>query len=157
MNPALEFHLFCEQEDMQLQIKTYTVYTTLLTVVVVLNAPRPSEHPPVWGKKCQNVVVVSHIQRIGCQPEKTTLHGGQSCSWFAGQGGKKKKEGVGLNFDYDHPLTFLSRNTSDFISLLRRIALKRPRNHETNRGEPRGNQRKEVCSRNETKSEDCIT
>ena len=20
-----------------------------------LNAPRPSEHPPVWGKKCQNV------------------------------------------------------------------------------------------------------
>ena len=19
-----------------------------------LNAPRPSEHPPVWGKKCQN-------------------------------------------------------------------------------------------------------
>ena len=26
------------------------------------------------------VVVVSHIQRIGCQPEKTTLHGGQSRS-----------------------------------------------------------------------------
>ena len=20
-----------------------------------LNAPRPSEHPPVWGEKCQNV------------------------------------------------------------------------------------------------------
>ena len=33
------------------------------------------------------VVVVSHIQRIGCQPEKTTLHGGQSRSWS----GKKKK------------------------------------------------------------------
>ena len=30
------------------------------------------------------VVVVSHIQRIGCQPEKTTLHGGQSRSWSAG-------------------------------------------------------------------------
>ena len=30
------------------------------------------------------VVVVSHIQRIGCQPEKTTLHGGQSrSSWSA--------------------------------------------------------------------------
>ena len=28
-------------------------------------------------------VVVSHIQRIGCQPEKTTLHGGQSRSWSA--------------------------------------------------------------------------
>ena len=30
-----------------------------------LNAPRPSEHPPVRG------IVVSHIQRMGCQPEKT--------------------------------------------------------------------------------------
>ena len=36
------------------------------------------------------VVVVSHIQRIGCQPEKTTLHGGQSRSWSAEQGKKKK-------------------------------------------------------------------
>ena len=34
------------------------------------------------------VVVVSHIQRIGCQPEKITLHGGQSRSWS----GKKKKK-----------------------------------------------------------------
>ena len=32
------------------------------------------------------VVVVSHIQRIGCQPEKTTLHRGQSRSWSAEQG-----------------------------------------------------------------------
>ena len=31
------------------------------------------------------VVVVSHIQRIGCQPEKTTLYGGQSRSWSAEQ------------------------------------------------------------------------
>ena len=23
-----------------------------------LNAPRPSEHPPVWGKKCQNVLLL---------------------------------------------------------------------------------------------------
>ena len=37
------------------------------------------------------VVVVSHIQRIGCQPEKTTLHGGQSRSWSAEQGKKNKK------------------------------------------------------------------
>ena len=36
------------------------------------NAPRPSD-------------VVSHIQRIGCQPEKTTLHGGQPRSWSAEQ------------------------------------------------------------------------
>ena len=45
------------------------------------NAPRPSEHPPVRGEKMSKrlggikgckyiVVVVSHIQRIGCQPEK---------------------------------------------------------------------------------------
>ena len=51
------------------------------------NAPRPSERPPVRGGKCQMVlvvvVVVSHIQRIGCQPEKTSLHGGQSRSWSA--------------------------------------------------------------------------
>ena len=39
------------------------------------------------------VVVVSHIQRIGCQPEKNTLHGGQSRSWSAEQG-KKEKEKV---------------------------------------------------------------
>ena len=39
------------------------------------------------------VVVVSHIQRIGRQPEKTTLHGGQSRSWSAEQG-KKEKEKV---------------------------------------------------------------
>ena len=38
------------------------------------------------------VVVVSHIQRTGCQPEKTTLHGGQSRSWSAEQGKKKKKK-----------------------------------------------------------------
>ena len=42
------------------------------------NAPRPSD-------------VVSHIQRIGCQPEKTTLHGGQSRSWSAEQGKENKR------------------------------------------------------------------
>ena len=37
------------------------------------------------------VVVVSHIQRsIGCQPENTTLHGGQSRSWSAEQGKENK-------------------------------------------------------------------
>ena len=37
------------------------------------------------------VVVVSHIQRIGCQPEKkSTLHGDQSRSWSAEQGKKIK-------------------------------------------------------------------
>ena len=36
------------------------------------------------------VVVVSHIQRMGCLPEKTTLHGGQSRSWSAEQEIKKK-------------------------------------------------------------------
>ena len=32
------------------------------------------------------VIVVSHIQCIGCQPEITTLYGGQSRSWPAEQG-----------------------------------------------------------------------
>ena len=40
------------------------------------------------------VVVISHIQRIGRQPEKTTLHGGQSRSWSAEQGEKKKKKSL---------------------------------------------------------------
>ena len=58
-----------------------------------MNAPRPSEHPPVRGKKCQNV---SHIQRIGCQPEKTTLHGGQSRSWSAEQGKENKRKSLAV-------------------------------------------------------------
>ena len=37
------------------------------------------------------VVFVSHIQRIGCQPGKTTVYGGQSRSWSAGQGKEHKK------------------------------------------------------------------
>ena len=35
-------------------------------------------------------LVVSHMQRIGCQPEKTALHGGQSRSWSAEQGKENK-------------------------------------------------------------------
>ena len=38
------------------------------------------------------VVVVSHIQRIGCQPKKTTLRGGQSRSWSAERGKKRRKK-----------------------------------------------------------------
>ena len=37
-------------------------------------------------------VVVSRIQRIGCQPENTTLYGGQSRSWFAEQGKNNKRK-----------------------------------------------------------------
>ena len=37
------------------------------------------------------VIVVSHIQRIGCQPETTTLYGGQSRSWSAEQVKENKK------------------------------------------------------------------
>ena len=76
-----------------------------------MNASEPSEHSPPPKKRerlskrlllggniaCKDqtlhgissglltvvAVVVSHIQRIGCQPEKTTLHGGQSRSWSA--------------------------------------------------------------------------
>ena len=77
------------------------------------NAHRPSQHPTVWGEKISKrlggikcckfktsswpvvvVVVVSHIQRIGCQPEKTTLHGGQSRSWSAEQGKENKRKSL---------------------------------------------------------------
>ena len=41
------------------------------------------------------VVAVSHIiQRIGCQPEKTTLHGGQSRSWSAEQGKENRRKSL---------------------------------------------------------------
>ena len=40
------------------------------------------------------VVVVSRIQRIGCQPEKTTLHDGQSRSWSAEQGKENKRRSL---------------------------------------------------------------
>ena len=39
-------------------------------------------------------MVVSHIQRIGCQPEKTTLHGGQSRSWSSEQGKEDKRKSL---------------------------------------------------------------
>ena len=38
------------------------------------------------------VVVASHIQRIGCQPEKTALHGDQSRSWPADQRKENKRK-----------------------------------------------------------------
>ena len=50
------------------------------------------------------VVVVSHIQRIGCQPEKTTLHGGQSRSWSAEQGKESKRKSLAA---YDECLKVL--------------------------------------------------
>ena len=51
--------------------------------------PRPPPYPqPMYISRL--LFVVSHIQRIGCQPEKTTLHRGQSRSWSAEQGKKEK-------------------------------------------------------------------
>ena len=38
------------------------------------------------------VVVVSHIPRIGCQSEKTTLHDGQSHSWSGEQKREKNRK-----------------------------------------------------------------
>ena len=49
------------------------------------------------------VVVVSHIQRIGCQPEKTTLHGGQSRSWSAEQGKENKRKSLAAYPPPPHP------------------------------------------------------
>ena len=49
------------------------------------------------------VVVASHIQRIGCQPEKTTLHGGRSRSWSAEQGKENKRKKYGNIPPPPHP------------------------------------------------------
>ena len=58
-----------------------------------MNVSKPSEYPPNEGEKSSKrllvdgkillLFVVSHIQRIGCQVEKATLHGGQSRPWSA--------------------------------------------------------------------------
>ena len=52
-------------------------------------------------------VVVSHIQRIGCQPEKNTLHGGQSRSWSAEQGKENKKRSLAA---YPPPTPHIARS-----------------------------------------------
>ena len=54
------------------------------------------------GRLIVVVVVVSHIQRIGCQPEKTTLHGGQSRSWSAEQGKENKRKSLAA-YPTPHP------------------------------------------------------
>ena len=41
---------------------------------------RENEDVAVQSPASVYTVAVSHIQRIGCQPERTTLHGGQSRS-----------------------------------------------------------------------------
>ena len=55
------------------------------------------------------VAVASHIQRIGCQPEKTTLHGGQSRSWSAKQGKENKRKSLVAHPPPPPPPTLLVR------------------------------------------------
>ena len=55
------------------------------------------------------VVVVCYIQRIGCQPGKTTLHDGQSRSWSANQGKNKNKNKSPSAPPPPPPLTLLVR------------------------------------------------
>ena len=43
------------------------------------------------GLRLPDTPHAQHIQRICCQPEKTTLHGGQSRSWSAEQGKENKR------------------------------------------------------------------
>ena len=65
---------------------TVHIHIIYITVIIITLGCR-------FGLKCSCclkknvvvvvVVVVSHIQRISCQPEKTTLHGSQSRSWYS--------------------------------------------------------------------------
>ena len=64
------------------------------------------------------VVVVSHIQRIGCQPEKTTLHGGQSRSWSAEQGKENKIKSLAA---YPPPPTPHTARSEKINKITRRI------------------------------------
>ena len=48
-------------------------------------------------------VDVSHTRRIGCQPERTTLHDGLSRSWSAEQGKENKKRKSGST-PHPHPM-----------------------------------------------------
>ena len=64
------------------------------------------------------VVVGSHIQRIGCQPEKTTLHGGQSRSWSAEQGKENKRKSLAA---YPPPPTPHTARSEKVNKITRRI------------------------------------
>ena len=64
------------------------------------------------------VVVVSHFQRIGCQPEKTTLHGGQSRSWSAEQGKENKRKSLAA---YPPPPTPHTARSEKINKITRRI------------------------------------
>ena len=63
------------------------IYITKAINTICLNASRPSEHPTQREKRSK-FVIVSHIQRNGCQPEKHILHG-----FFALK--SKKEKGTG--------------------------------------------------------------
>ena len=92
---------------MLLYTSLYLLSTTTTTVVFILIMvwydyrrsryyhPEQEALAPVRpSSTVVDVVVVSHIQRIGCQPEKTTLHGGQSRSWSAEQGKENKRKSL---------------------------------------------------------------
>ena len=63
-----------EQDGQSYPVDTYSCYMFDHTCMVITY------------NRVVVVVVVSHIQRIGCQPEKTIQHGGQSRSWSVEQG-----------------------------------------------------------------------
>ena len=67
---------------------------------------------------CGLLFVVSHIQRIGCQPERTTLHGSESRSRSAEQGKEKKIRKYG-SFPPPPPMLLVRREYNKHISTWR--------------------------------------
>ena len=67
-----------------------------------------SKHFPDWYAVLSLFLLlkkgVSHIQRIGCQPGKITLHGGQSrsSSWSAEQGKENKRKSLAAYPPHTH-------------------------------------------------------
>ena len=86
---------------------------------IISTAERRWMENPVLPSSCVVVVVVvSHIQRIGCQPEKTTLHGGQSRSWSAEQGKENKRKSLAA---YPPPPTPHTARSEKINKITRRI------------------------------------
>ena len=71
------------------------------------------------------VAIVSHIQRSGCQPEKTTLHSGQSRSWSTEEGKENKIKSLAAHSP--PPPTVLVRRKKKKNHLTHLQALRRSR------------------------------
>ena len=84
-------HMYCSHSS------TVHAYASIKHIPVLVDSLETGRYCSTEQTKKQTnmhvvVIVVSHIQCIGYQPEKSTLHSGQSRSWSAEQGKENKRE-----------------------------------------------------------------